>query len=243
MARTQGGGTMLQTSTFSNRASWGASLSVLTLLLGHGGCLEPAPVSRRTLPTDQGAAPTLQDSSAPEQQDGQATVPPAADQTAPGSPADAYFVPDTPPASASDTGTGPHTNVNLTADEQDLVDAINDARVELGLNTVTPDARLMCAARMHVLDVGATGACGHVGSDGSWPWDRADYCGYPQGDEWTVNEIAAGPGFVSGEEAVWGWSQSPGHWAGLTHNQATLIGVGVHQSCYIAVFDCCVAQM
>jgi uncharacterized protein YkwD len=65
-------------------------------------------------------------------------------------------------------------------------------------------------------------------------------CGFPQQD-WTVNEIAAGPGFSDGADAVWGWSQSPGHYAALLHDQATTVGVGVHQSCFIALFDCCVA--
>ncbi|MBI2892300.1 MAG: CAP domain-containing protein [Deltaproteobacteria bacterium] len=130
--------------------------------------------------------------------------------------------------------------VELTADEQDLFDAINDARRENGLDPVVIDERLLCAARNHARDVGGSGACGHVGADGSWPWDRAQACGYPQ-DDWTVNEIAAGPGFTSGDEAVWGWSQSPGHWAAIVHTEATSLGVGVESSCYIALFDCCVA--
>jgi uncharacterized protein YkwD len=134
------------------------------------------------------------------------------------------------------------TNVNLTPEEKDLVDAINDARVKNGKQPLVPDPYLMCAARMNVLDVGGNGSCGHVGSDGSWPWDRAEKCGFPQGTNWTVNEIAAGPGFSNGADAVSGWAQSPGHWAGLIHDQAKLIGVGVYQACYIAVFDCCVAE-
>jgi len=130
--------------------------------------------------------------------------------------------------------------VELTADEQDLFQALNAARAENGLGPVVIDERLLCAARNHANDVGASGDCGHVGSDGSWPWDRAQACGYPQ-DQWTVNEIAAGPGFTSGDEAVWGWSQSPGHWAAIVHTEATAVGVGVRDSCYIALFDCCVA--
>jgi uncharacterized protein YkwD len=130
---------------------------------------------------------------------------------------------------------------SLSADEKDLLDAINQARIQNGVSPVKPDPHLMCAARNHVLDVGSSGTCGHVGSDGSWPWDRAAACGFPRAE--VVNEIAAGPGFVDGAEAVWGWSQSPGHWAGLLHQSATLAGVGVHQTCYIAMFDCCVEGM
>jgi hypothetical protein len=130
--------------------------------------------------------------------------------------------------------------VELTADEQDLFEALNAARRDNGLGPVVIDERLLCAARNHANDVGASGDCGHVGSDGSWPWDRAQACGYPQ-DDWTVNEIAAGPGFTSGDEAVWGWSQSSGHWAAIVHTEAAAVGVGVRDSCYIALFDCCVA--
>jgi uncharacterized protein YkwD len=130
--------------------------------------------------------------------------------------------------------------VTLTAEEQDLVDAINAERATRGLEPVEVEERLLCAARRHALDVGGSGECGHVGADGSWPWDRAMACGFPQ-ERWTVNEIAAGPGFTDGADAVWGWRHSDGHYAALMHERARFIGVGVHRSCFIALFDCCVA--
>lgn len=138
---------------------------------------------------------------------------------------------------AGDAGPAPSS---LTAEEQDLLDAINAERATRGLAPVVVDDRLMCAARNHALDVGASGACGHVGSDGSWPWDRAEACGFSQ-TRWTVNEIAAGPGFTDGADAVWGWSHSDGHYAALMHPEATTVGVAVHRTCFIALFDCCVA--
>ena len=128
----------------------------------------------------------------------------------------------------------------LTAEERDLLDAINAERATRGLDPVAIDARLQCASRGHALDVGGSGACGHVGADGSWPWDRAMACGFPQ-ERWTVNEIAAGPGFTDGADAVWGWRHSDGHYAALMHERATTVGVAVHRSCFIALFDCCVS--
>jgi len=128
----------------------------------------------------------------------------------------------------------------LTPAERDLLDAINDERASQGLSAVAIDPRLLCAARRHALDVGSSGACGHVGSDGTWPWDRAAACGFPQ-DTWTVNEIAAGPGFRDGADAVSGWRASSGHYAALTHPRARTVGVGVYETCFIALFDCCVA--
>ncbi len=140
-----------------------------------------------------------------------------------------------------DAGTDPAPPPgDLTPEELDLLGAINDERQRLGLSPVAVDERLLCAARRHALDVGGSGACGHVGADGSWPWDRAEACGFPQ-DSWTVNEIAAGPGFDDGADAVWGWSHSSGHYAALTHERARTVGVAVHRTCFIALFDCCVA--
>jgi hypothetical protein len=140
---------------------------------------------------------------------------------------------------ASDAGP-PAGGAGLTAEEQDLLDAINAERAGGGLAPVAIDERLLCAARRHALDVGGSGACGHVGADGSWPWDRAMACGFPQ-MTWTVNEIAAGPGFTDGADAVWGWSHSSGHYAALMHPRAAFVGVAVHRTCFIALFDCCVA--
>jgi uncharacterized protein YkwD len=129
---------------------------------------------------------------------------------------------------------------DYTAQEIDLFGALNAARQANGLPPVGLDPKLTCAERQHALDVGPTGDCGHVGTDGSWPWDRAQACGFPQ-DDWTVNEIAAGPGFTGGADAVSGWRQSSGHWAAIVHPEATLVGVAVYESCYFALFDCCVA--
>jgi len=144
-----------------------------------------------------------------------------------------------PPPPDPDPDAGPSA-AELTAAERDLLDAINRERTDNGLHAVEIDERLLCAARRHAMDVGSSGSCGHVGSDGSWPWDRAEACGFPQ-DDWTVNEIAAGPGFSDGEDAVWGWRASSGHYAALMHERASFVGVGVHETCFIALFDCCVA--
>lgn len=149
----------------------------------------------------------------------------------PGTPDDTDPDPDPDP----DPPTG-----DLTPQERDLLDALNAERASYGLPPVAADDRLMCAARRHALDVGSTGTCEHVGSDGSWPWDRAEACGFPQ-EVWTVNEIAAGPGFSDGADAVWGWRHSPGHHAAIVHADARFVGVGVHATCFIALFDCCVA--
>lgn len=146
-----------------------------------------------------------------------------------------------PPVLDSSPPSPDSSGLQLSADEQDLLQAINAARAKLGLNTLVPDAQLMCAARLAAQVCPPSGSCGHVGADGSWPHDRAQKCGMSSDAAWKVNEIAAGPGFTDGADAVWGWSQSSGHWWGLTHPQATKIGVSAtSKGCYWAVFDCCI---
>ena len=153
--------------------------------------------------------------------------------------------PPPPPPPKQDSGTPPPPppppGFTLSAKEKDLLAALNKARANNGLPAVAADAKLTCAARMHATDV--AGGCDHTGSDGSWPWDRAQTCGFAQ-STWTVNEICAGPGFTSGSDAVSGWKQSSGHWAALISNQAKLVGLGVGANgCYVALFDCCVKSM
>lgn len=182
----------------------------------HDRGLFPPPLS-----PDKGTTPKHDTGVPPLTPDTGLTPPPKVDQGAP----------------KPDTSSG----VTLTAQEKDLLDAINAARAKNGLNTLTIDPYLLCAARLAAKVVPPTGSCGHVGQDGSWPSDRAKSCGMPASAAGYVNEIAAGPGFTDGADAVWGWSQSSGHWWGLTHPQAKTMGVAATANgCYWAVFDCCI---
>lgn len=208
-----------------------------TMVLLSTSCTPTVP-GRRPSQTSDGPRITLADGGVPPRYD-QGTRWPALDQHV--APKTDQFVPPPPPPDFGlpkpDTG---NPAQQLTAAELDLFNALNKARADKGLPPVVIDWKLMCAARKHSLDVGGNGSCGHVGSDGSWPWDRAQACGFPQ-QKWTVNEIAAGPGFSDGADAIWGWSNSPGHWAAIVHTQAKSVGVGVFKTCFIALFDCCVA--
>jgi uncharacterized protein YkwD len=224
---------------------------LLSLLLAFPGCsdgvlsssepVEPGLDARRIGILDGGAA----------QAERGALPPPLADSTPRQeaavplpSPDHGVLPPPPPPPKPDQAVPKPDSSgaLGLSAQEKDLLDAINAARAKLGLSTLTVDPMLLCAARLAAQIVPPTGSCGHVGSDGSWPSDRAKKCGMASGPAGYVNEIAAGPGFTDGADAVWGWSQSSGHWWGLTHPKAKTIGVaGTSKGCYWAVFDCCIS--
>jgi uncharacterized protein YkwD len=166
-----------------------------------------------------------------------APPPPPKDAGAPPPPQpDTWSPPPAPDLGAPKPDTTNNGGLQLTAAEQDLVDAINQARQQNGLNALVPEAKLMCAARKAAA---AGGACGH--SAGGSIQDRSMQCGFSYNAAWKVNEIATGPNFKDGADCVWGWKQSSGHWWGLVHPQATTIGVARNsKGCFWAMFDCCI---
>jgi uncharacterized protein YkwD len=220
----------------------------LIVLLLLSGCMEGAVGSGRDKPGRDGRLIAILDGGPASQHDRGYNPPPllpdlGAAAKHDGAPKlDKGYVPPPPKLDQGAPKPDSSSGVTLTAQEKDLFDAINAARAKNGLNTLTIDPYLLCAARLAAKVVPPTGSCGHVGSDGSWPSDRAKSCGMPASAAGYVNEIAAGPGFTDGADAVWGWSQSSGHWWGLTHPQAKKMGVAATANgCYWAVFDCCIA--
>lgn len=115
-------------------------------------------------------------------------------------------------------------------DPTGLLFAINAARAKRGLSPVTLDAALVCAAQRHAKDIGASRTCGHTGSDGSSPWDRAKACG-GEAD----GEIVA-CGQRSPSEAVDAWTNSPGHAAIMYDANQKKIGVAMDQNYWVAIF-------
>ncbi len=84
---------------------------------------------------------------------------------------------------------------------------INAIRAANGLGQVTPDRRLIAAARRHARDMAGNDFTGHVGSDGSRTGSRADAAGY--GWRLIAENIAAGPADALAVIAL--WMRSPGH--------------------------------
>jgi uncharacterized protein YkwD len=113
---------------------------------------------------------------------------------------------------------------------QELADAINSARKSRGLSEVKVELQLNCAAKRHADDIGVKKICGHTGSDGSSPWDRAKDCGTSADGE----IVACGQG--SPKAAVDAWTLSPGHAAIMYAPNQTVVGVGMLNNYWVAIF-------
>ena len=110
-----------------------------------------------------------------------------------------------------------------------LADAINAARKSRGLGEVKVEAALNCAAKRHADDIGVKKICGHYGTDGSSPWDRAKICGTSADGE----IVACGQG--SPQAAVDAWTLSPGHAAIMYAPNQTVVGVGMLNNYWVAI--------
>jgi uncharacterized protein YkwD len=98
---------------------------------------------------------------------------------------------------------------------------INALRAVDGLSPVSPDRRLIAAARRHARDMASSDLSGHVGSDGSRTGQRADAAGY----RWRLiaENVAAGPGDALAVIAL--WMESPGHRRNLLTQGAVHAGL------------------
>jgi len=112
-----------------------------------------------------------------------------------------------------------------------ILNAINHARAAKGLNPVSIDNELGCAAQIHAEDIGPKKICGHTGSDGSNPTERLARCDFR--GAW--GEIVA-CGQKSPEEAVDAWHHSPGHAAIMYSDKYTHIGAYMINNYWVAVF-------
>jgi len=112
-----------------------------------------------------------------------------------------------------------------------ILNFINKARTAKGLETVSFDENLNCAAKMHALDVGSKKICSHTGTDGSTPTTRAGKCG----TRWTGEIIACGQ--KSAEEAVQAWHHSPGHAKIMYSPSQKKVGVYMFNNYWVAIFN------
>lgn len=103
---------------------------------------------------------------------------------------------------------------------QQLIDLINQARVDAGRTALTVNQQLMNAAQDHSLDMACNDFLHHSGSDGSWTGDRLANVGYP--NSYYLEVIAIG----LPQDAMNQWKDDPTHWDAIINSRVTEIGVG-----------------
>jgi uncharacterized protein YkwD len=123
----------------------------------------------------------------------------------------------------------PYPPVNR-AWELEFIRLLNEERARHGLHPLREHPLLTLAARRHAYDVGINQVprgpeyCSHTGTDGTEPWHRAEWAGYP--GHFEGEAISCGKHDVA--SAVQGLLNSPPHRAFLLSPIPVEIGVGAH---------------
>ena len=106
--------------------------------------------------------------------------------------------------------------------QDQMLATVNDLRTAAGAPPLTLCARLTATAQDYATLMATTGHYGHVGPDGSEPWDRMTAHGY----QWrgAAENIAAGFDDVSA--VMDGWRNSPGHYANIVDPSFEHVGFG-----------------
>ena len=114
--------------------------------------------------------------------------------------------------------------------ELEFIRLLNEERARHGLHPLREHPLLTLAARRHAYDVGINQMskgpeyCSHRGTDGTWPWHRMEWAGYP--GRYDGEAIHCGTHDVA--SAVRSLLESPPHRAFLLSPIPVEVGVGVH---------------
>ncbi len=127
----------------------------------------------------------------------------------------------TSPATPSSYPTIPPVT-SLTADQQSLVDMVNQARANAGLAPLTVDFRLVSVAQAKAQDMKTNNYFGHISPTYGTPWAMMAAVGLNV--QWAGENIAYNDS-VAGAMAA--WMQSPGHRANILDPRFTHIGIGI----------------
>jgi len=113
--------------------------------------------------------------------------------------------------------------VSLPQLERRLVDAINRARADAGLPALHAHPALQTAAHGHAVDMAGKVYLGHVGKDGSSPFDRIARAGYTD-RRGAAQAVAAGN--ATPEGIVTSWMRTPPNKARILGAAWVDIGAG-----------------
>ena len=114
--------------------------------------------------------------------------------------------------------------------ELEFIRLLNEERARHGLHPLREHPLLTLAARRHAYDVGINQMskgpeyCSHTGTDGTWPWHRMEWAGYP--GRYDGEAISCGAHEVY--YALQGLLNSPPHRAFLLSPIPVEVGVGAH---------------
>ena len=193
---------------------------MLALTLNAAAAQDAPPSDPIPTPTSTGAAPLRPDDAAPLRPDDAA--PPS--NAVAGAPAGSFAV-----YLPLVVRPEPYPPVNRQW-ELEFIRLLNEERARHGLHPLREHPLLTLAARRHAYDVGINQMsrgpeyCSHTGTDGTWPWHRMEWAGYP--GRYDGEAIHCGTHDVA--SAVRSLLESPPHRAFLLDPIPVEVGVGAH---------------
>ena len=121
---------------------------------------------------------------------------------------------------------------DLTADLQELLQLVNQARADQGRGALSIDPLLVQAAKRHADDMFNNNFISHTGSDGSTMATRINDTGYG----WFNIAENVARGQTSAQQVHNAWINSPGHRANILNDVYTEIGLARTGNSWVQVF-------
>lgn len=143
--------------------------------------------------------------------------------TAPSTPANTTTTPPTAPTAPSAPAANLIPPVSaLTAEEQQMVDMINQERLAAGLSPVIADLRLTAVGRTKANDMKENNYFSHTSPTYGSPWAMMQMAGLTV--RWAGENISGNKSVTASMSAL---MQSPGHRANILDPRFTHVGVGI----------------
>jgi uncharacterized protein YkwD len=119
----------------------------------------------------------------------------------------------------------------ITANEQKMINMINQERIAVGVSPVKLDLRLAAVGRAKANDMNINKYFSHTSPTYGSPWAMMQQVGLTVG--WAGENISR---TQSVERAMAGFMQSPGHRANILDPRFTHVGIGIAGNIYVQEF-------
>jgi len=129
-----------------------------------------------------------------------------------------------PATATSPTANSASTSPTIDPLIQEVVTLTNSYRAEHGLQPLALNLNLSESAQTHSQDMALSDFFSHTGSNGSRVSNRTELAGYES--SYVGENIAAG--YITAEEVVRGWMNSPGHRENILNPNYKEIGIGYY---------------